>query len=165
MNTQPDEPRFTEFMIPLMDAVEEVKTLAEDVTEAAGENGTPNSQVEGENLKRDHARLVLSVETQLAALKGVMQTDLTKEQHEELKEGVKELSDLLLGQLKVVCNDLEKALPEDVVRLKGEHDEYFNRLIPEFDKLKVDLMIKKPSDTSRPAQYRAPEIGEGALVQ
>ena len=65
----------------------------------------------------------------------------------------------------MVCNDLEKALPEDVVRLKVEHDEYFNRMIPELDKLKVDLMIKKPSDTSRPAQYRTPEIGEGALVQ
>ena len=44
-----------------MDAVEEAKAMAEDVKEAAGENGTPNSQVEGENLKRDPARLVLLV--------------------------------------------------------------------------------------------------------
>ena len=78
---------------------------------------------------------------------------------------MKELSDLLLGQLKVVCNDLEKALPEDVERLKVEHDEFFNRMIPELDKLKGDLMMKRPSDTSRPAPYRTPEIREGALAQ
>ena len=118
MNAQPDEPRFTEFMIPLMDAVEEVKTLAEDVTEAAGENGTPNSQVEGENLKRDHARLVLSIETQLVAFEGVIQTALTREQHEELKVGVEKLSDLLLGQRKEVCTNLEKAPPQEADRLK-----------------------------------------------
>ena len=51
MNAQPNEPRFTEFMIPLMDAVKEVTALAEDVTEAAGENGIPNPQLTGENLK------------------------------------------------------------------------------------------------------------------
>ena len=34
MNAQPDEPRFTQFMTPLMDAVEEVKALAEDIIEA-----------------------------------------------------------------------------------------------------------------------------------
>ena len=130
----------------------EVKAQAEEIIEASNEDGTPNSRVDGENLKREHARLVLSIETQLSAFKGVMQTALTKEQHEELKVGVEKLSDLLLGQLKVVCNDLEKALPEDVERLKVEHDEFFNRMIPELDKLKVDLIINTPSDTSRPAQ-------------
>ena len=30
---------------------------------------------------------------------------------------------------------------------------------------KVDLMIKRPPDMTRPAQYRTPEVGEGALLQ
>ena len=78
MNAQPNEPRFTEFMIPLMDAVVEVKAQAEEVIEASNEDGTPNSQVEWENLKREHARLVLSVETKLVVLKGVMQRSSTR---------------------------------------------------------------------------------------
>ena len=72
MNAQPNEPRFTEFMIPLMDAVVEVKAQAEEVIEASNEDGTPNSRVDGENLK------VLSVETKLGVLKGVMQADLKR---------------------------------------------------------------------------------------
>ena len=94
-----------------------------------------------------------------------MQADLTKEQHEEVKEGVKELSDLLLGQLKEVSTNLEKVQSQDTGRLKVEHDEFYNRVIPELDKLKVDLMIKRPPDMTRPAQYRTPEVGEGALSQ
>ena len=77
-----------------------------------------------------------------------------------MKEGVKELSDLLLGQLKEVSTNLEKVQSQDTGRLKVEHDEFFNRMIPELDKLKGDLMMKRPSDTSRPAQYRTPEIRE-----
>ena len=73
-----------------------------------------------------------------------MQADLTKEQHEEVKE---------------------KVQSQDTGRLKVEHDEFFNRMIPELDKLKGDLMMKRPSDTSRPAPYRTPEIREGALAQ
>ena len=58
-----------------------------------------------------------------------------------MTEGVKELSDLLLVRLHEVST-------RD--RLKGEHEEFYNRMIPELDKLKVDLMIKRPPDTTRP---------------
>ena len=51
MNAQPYEPRFVEFITPLMGAAEEVENLAGDTTEALNEDGTPNSRVDGENLK------------------------------------------------------------------------------------------------------------------
>ena len=159
-----------------MNDVEEVMAVAEAIIGAEdedgvpnhqleGENGTPNSQVDGENLKRDHARLVLSIETQLVAFKGVMQTALTKEQHEELKEGVKELSDLLMVQLTEVYNNLRKVLPQDVGRLKEKHNEFYNQKMPELEQLKSDLRMKKPPETTRPTQDQTPWAGEGALAQ
>ena len=63
MNAQPDEPRFVEFMTPLMDAADKMENLTGDITEALNEDRTPNSQLIGENLKQDHARLVLTLET------------------------------------------------------------------------------------------------------
>ena len=69
---------------------------------------------------------------------------------------MEKLSDLLFRQLKDVCINLEKALIHDTDRLKVEHDEFYNRVIPELDKLKVDLLIKRPPDMTRPAQYQTP---------
>ena len=69
-----------------------------------------------------------------------METALSKGQYEALTVGVEKLSDLLFAQLKEVCTNLEKALTHDADRLKVEHDKFYNRMIPELDKLKVDLM-------------------------
>ena len=71
-----------------------------------------------------------------------MQTALTKEQHKELKEGVEKLSYLLLGQLKEVCTNLEKVLTQDTDRLKVEHDEFYNRKIPELNKLRRSFYLE-----------------------
>ena len=95
-------------------------------------------------LKQDYARIVGLIEDQLEECKAAVQSPLSKEQYEKLTVGVKELSDLLFVQLKEVCTNLEKALPLDVDRLKGEHDEFYNRMIKELEKLKVDLKSKRP---------------------
>ena len=89
-----------------------------------------------ESLKRDHAMLVLSFETQLVAFKAAVQTVLSKEQYEALTVGVVEMSGLLFVQLKEVCTNLEKALPHDADRLKEEHAEFYNRMIPNLEELR-----------------------------
>ena len=112
--------------------------LAEVITGDEDGDGIPNPQLVGESLKEDYDRMVLSIETQLELNKAAVQTAMTKEQHEELKEGVKELSDLLLEQLKEAYINLKKALPQDVDRLKRGHEEFYAQKIPELDKLRMD---------------------------
>ena len=62
MNAQLNEPRLTQYLCPLVDAVEEVKAVAEVVTRTIDGDGVPNSQVDSESLKEDYARMVLSTE-------------------------------------------------------------------------------------------------------
>ena len=165
MNAQLDEARFTQYITKLEDAADEVKTIAEVITMSVDGDGVPLPQLDSGRLKQDYTRMVLSIETQLAGLKASVLTDLTKVQYEELKEGVKELSDMLFVQLREVCTNLEKALPQDVDRLKVEHNELYNQTIPEVEKLKLDLRVKKPPDIVEPARHQAPRVGGGAPAQ
>ena len=165
MGAHLNEARFTQYIARLEDAAEEVKTLAGVVTKSVDGDGVPLLKLDSGKLKQDYGRIVLSVETQLVGLKGLVQTALTKEQHGEMMQGVKELSDLLYVQLRKVCDDLEKALPTEVDRMKEEHNEFYDRVIPELEKLKLDLRIKKPPEIAEPARHQAPRIGEGATAQ
>ena len=90
----------------------------------------------------DYARMTLSIETQLAEYKAAVQTALSKEQYKVLTEGVEELSDQLFGQLQEFYTNLEKALPRDADRLKGEHKEFYGQKIPELDELRMDYNLK-----------------------
>ena len=165
MNAQLDEARFTQYITRLEDAADEAKTMAEVITMSVDGDGVPLPQLDSGRLKQDYTRMVLSIGTQLAGLKAAVLTALTKEQYGELTEGVKELSDLLFVQLRDVCTNLEKALPQDVDRLKEEHDVFYNQKIPEVEKLKLDLRVKKPPEIAGPANFQAPRVGEGAPAQ
>ena len=71
-------------------------------------------------LKQDYYCMKWSIDDRLEECWRLWGTALSKEQYEELTAEVEELSDLLLVQLKVVCNDLVKALPQqDADKLKG----------------------------------------------
>ena len=63
---------------------------------------------------------------------------------------VNELSDLLFVQLKEICTNLEKALPEDVDRLEREHDEFHIQKVQELEKLKTDLRKKSLKQKGQP---------------
>ena len=51
------------------------------------------------------------------------------------------MSDLLLVQLREVCTNLEKALPQDADRLKGEHKEFYAQKIPELDRSDLQKVV------------------------
>ena len=167
MNAQLSEARFTQYITKLEEAADEVKTVAEVITMSVDGDGVPLPQLNSGRLKQDYARMVLSIETQLAGLKAAMLTALTKEQYEELVTGVKELSDLLFVQLREICTNLERVLPQDVDRLKEEHNTLYNQKIPEVEKLKLDLRVKKPPELARHqaprAEVEAPAQGHRAV--
>ena len=167
MNAQLSEARFTQYITKLEEAADEVKTVAEVITMSVDGDGVPLPQLNSGRLKQDYARMVLSIETQLAGLKAAMLTALTKEQYEEMVTGVKELSDLLFVQLREICTNLERVLPQDVDRLKEEHNTLYNQKIPEVEKLKLDLRVKKPPELARHqaprAEVEAPAQGHRAV--
>ena len=90
--------------------------------------------------------------------KAAMQTALSKEQYKELKEGVEELSDLLFVRLREVCTNLEKALPQDVDRLRGEHDVFYNQKIPELEELRMYCNLKSAFESGYAVFVSHPEI-------
>ena len=93
----------------MVDAAVEEKAAAEVITEARDGDGVPTPQtMEGRRLKENYARMVRSIENQLAEYKAAVQRALSKEQYKEFTEGVEELSELLFVQLREVCTNLEK---------------------------------------------------------
>ena len=88
MNAQLSEARFTQYITKLEEAADEVKTVAEVITMSVDGDGVPLPQLNSGRLKQDYARMVLSIETQLAGLKAAMLTALTKEQYEEMVTGL-----------------------------------------------------------------------------
>ena len=74
-----------------------------------------------------------------------MLTALSKEQLEELKEGVEKLSDLLLGQRKEVCTNLEKAPPQEADRLKEIYVIY-NQKLSELEMLRRSCNLKSSEE-------------------
>ena len=71
---------------------------------------------------------------------------------------VLELSDLLLVHLREICIDLEKALPQDADRLRGEHDKYYAQKIPELDKLRRGYNLKSAFESGYAGFSSHPEI-------
>ena len=166
MNAQLSEPRFAQYMTKLEDAVDAVKAPALVITQSADGDGVPIMQVDVEKLKKDLAMMDLSMDTQLTGLKAAVATNLTKEQYEEVAAGVRELADLLYVRFREVCTSLVKASPAEAVRLEEEHTTIFNQKIPEVEKLKVDLRVKKPPEVVVTARHQAPRGAvEGVAVQ
>ena len=87
MNTQLSEPRFSQYITKLEDAVEEVKVLAQAVTKSVDSGGVPIPEVDVRMLKQDYAMMGLSVDTELVGMKAAMVGELSKEQHKELRLG------------------------------------------------------------------------------
>ena len=137
---------FPNFFVSLPNLCKGSERVTDSYKMSSVKNGTPISQVDGENLKRDYARMVVLIEDQLVEYKAGVQSVLFKGKplKEWYKVGVEvtELSDLLLVDLKVVCNDLEKALPQDADRLKREHDKYYVQKIPELVELRRICNLK-----------------------
>ena len=165
MNAQLDEARFTQYITRLEDVADEVRNMAAVITMSVDGDGVPVPQLDSGKLKQDYTRMVLSIETQLAGLQASVLAVLTKEQYEVLTEGVKELSDLLFIQLREVCSNLEKAMPQDVDRLREVHNEFYTQKIPDVEKLKLDLRIKKPPEIVGPARQQATGMVEAAPAQ
>ena len=80
--------------------------------------------------------MVWSIEGQLEEYKAEVFATKPAFCERDLKERYKvgleviELSDLLLVHLREICTNLEKAMPQNADRLKGEHDKYYAQKIP-----------------------------------
>ena len=83
---------------------------------------------------------------------------MSKEQYEELMEGVEAVSELLFVQLKEVRTNLEKTLSWDTDRLQGELDEFYNQKIPELEELRRDCNLKSAFESGYAGFSSHPEI-------
>ena len=82
MNVQLVEPRYTQYLDNWNDAANEVTEVAEVITGAVDEDGVLTLQAEdNRKLRKDYARLVWSIESQLVAYKAAIQTALSKEEN------------------------------------------------------------------------------------
>ena len=80
MNAQLNEPRYTQYLDSWEEAAEEVMEVADAITGAIDEDRVPTPQTEeARKLRKDYARLVWSIESQLVAYKATIQTALSKE--------------------------------------------------------------------------------------